>query len=190
LARIPIEICRRRPEIEITGVDCRGSIVRRARHEIDRAGLTGSIRVQQAVACSLPYPDASFDAVISNSLVHHLPRQCEALSEMIRVLRSGGLLFVRDSLPQADAQIIAWTLHRCARTVGCRIHRARLPSPLTLDDARQLAAQAGLPAEWVQRCGQRHWLLSGRLVDVSVRCTRAITSVQCDPCFPEFSNRK
>ena len=163
-ARIPIEICARRPDIEITGVDSQRSILRRARQEIERAGLTGAIRVRLADAYALPNANGTFDAVISNSLMHHLPRRREALNEMIRVLRPGGLLFVRDSLPQADASIIARTLLHIAAHRGRRIDRAHLPSPLSLDDARQLAAEAGIPADWVRRCGLRHWLLSGRLV--------------------------
>src|SRR5262249_22456636 len=102
-ARIPIEICARRPDIEITGVDSQPSILRRAREEIALASLTGAICVHEADACALPFPDTTFDAVISNSLVHHLPHRGEALTEMMRVVRPGGLLFVRDSLPQADA---------------------------------------------------------------------------------------
>jgi len=164
-ARIPIEICRGRSDIRIAGVDSQPSILRRARQEIDRAGLAGAVRVQRGNACVLPFPDASFDAVISNALLHHLLRRREALSEMIRVLRPEGLLFVRDSLPQADAPTIARTLLRIAGDRGRRIDRARLPSPLSLDDARQLAAEAGIPADWVRRCRPRHWLLSGRLVN-------------------------
>jgi SAM-dependent methyltransferase len=163
-ARIPIEICRRRAGFEFTGIDCGPTILRRARQEIDLAGLTGAIRVREADACALPHADGSFDAVISNSLVHHLPRRRDVLSEMIRVLRPGGLLFVRDSLPQADASIIARTLLHIAVHRGRPIDRAGLPNPLSLDDARQLAAEAGIPRGWVRRCGLRHWLLSGRLV--------------------------
>src|SRR5262245_28746284 len=160
-ARIPIEICAGRPDIAITGVDSQPSILRRAREDIERAGLEGAVRVQRGNACALPFPDASFDAVISNALLHHLPRQRKALSEMIRVLRPEGLLFVRDSLAQADASIIAATLLHTAGERRRRIERARLPIPLSLDDALQLAAEAGLPAEWVRPCGPRHWLLSG-----------------------------
>jgi len=163
-ARIPIAICALRPDIQIRGVDLRAAILRRAREEIERAGLTGTIRVQPADACALPHADGSFDAVISNSLVHHLPRRRDALSEMFRVLRPGGLLFVRDSLPQPDAAMINRTLLHIAGDRGHRIDRARLPNPLSLADARQQAAEAGIPRGWVRRCGLRHWLLSGRLV--------------------------
>jgi len=163
-ARIPIEICRQGFGIEIIGIDCRGSILRRVRHAIGRSGLTGTIRVRQADACELPFADASFDAVISNSLIHHLRRRRQALSEMVRVLRPGGLVFLRDSLPQSDASVIAATLIHIAGDRGRHIDRSFLLNPLSLDDARQLAEEAGLPATWVRRCGLRHWLLSGRLI--------------------------
>jgi SAM-dependent methyltransferase len=150
--------------MEVIGVDLQPSILRRARQEIERAGLTGSIRVQEGDACRLSFPDASFDAVISNSVIHHLRRRREALSEMARVLRPGGLLLVRDSLPQADAAIVAGSLSRNARESRRPVDRAGLPDPLSLESARNLAAEAGIPADWVRRCGSRHWLLTGRLL--------------------------
>jgi SAM-dependent methyltransferase len=100
---------------------------------------------------------------MSNSLIHHLPRRREALSEMIRVLRPGGLLFVRDSLPHADAAVIVATLSRIAGDRGSRGDDERLPNPLSLGDARRLVAEAGIPADWVRCCGPRHWQLCGRL---------------------------
>ena len=44
----------------------------------------------------LPYPDGSFDAVISTSAIHHnkLKQINKALSEVYRVMKKGGLLFV------------------------------------------------------------------------------------------------
>jgi SAM-dependent methyltransferase len=41
---------------------------------------------------SLPFPDASFDAVVSNFGVHHLARPERAVAEAMRVLRPGGRL--------------------------------------------------------------------------------------------------
>jgi ubiquinone/menaquinone biosynthesis C-methylase UbiE len=41
---------------------------------------------------SLPFPDASFDAVISNFGIHHLARPERAVAEAMRVLRPGGRL--------------------------------------------------------------------------------------------------
>lgn len=43
---------------------------------------------------SLPYPDASFDLVIGNSFLHHLPDVPAALREMQRVCKPGGYAVV------------------------------------------------------------------------------------------------
>jgi len=50
------------------------------------------------MAFELPYPDASFDRVISSLLYHHLTREKKerTLKEIFRVLRQGGELHVAD----------------------------------------------------------------------------------------------
>jgi ubiquinone/menaquinone biosynthesis C-methylase UbiE len=163
-ARIPIEVCTHRRGIEVTAVDRGAGILQRARRHVARAGLSDAIRTEEVDARALPYSAVSFDAVISNGLVHHVPDRRGVLREMVRVLRPGGLLFVRDSLPQSDAAMIARVLTRSAG--GARhgsAFRSRLQKALTIDEARALASAAGLPAEWVQQSGARHWLLAGRL---------------------------
>jgi ubiquinone/menaquinone biosynthesis C-methylase UbiE len=42
---------------------------------------------------SIPYPDATFDAVIANHMLYHVPNIRQALSEMRRVLKPSGRLY-------------------------------------------------------------------------------------------------
>jgi SAM-dependent methyltransferase len=48
------------------------------------------IEFSQGDAEALPYPDGSFDAVVANFGVHHVPHPTAALAEMHRVLARGG----------------------------------------------------------------------------------------------------
>jgi len=56
----------------------------------------------------LPYQDASFDAVVSNFGVHHVPQPALALSEAHRVLSAGGQ--VAFSFWAEHAENVAWKL--------------------------------------------------------------------------------
>jgi ubiquinone/menaquinone biosynthesis C-methylase UbiE len=55
---------------------------------------------------NLPIADQSCDLVMSNSIVHHIPHPLDVFLEMRRVLKPGGLLFVRDLLrPKSEEQV-------------------------------------------------------------------------------------
>jgi ubiquinone/menaquinone biosynthesis C-methylase UbiE len=57
-------------------------------------------------AQSIPYPAASFDAVVANHMLYHIPHRQQALAEIRRVLRPGGRFFAttigKDHLREMD----------------------------------------------------------------------------------------
>jgi SAM-dependent methyltransferase len=66
------------------------------------------VTADEGDAEALPYPDGTFDAVVSNFGIHHVPRPALALREAHRALRSGGRVAFSFWADHADN--IAWKL--------------------------------------------------------------------------------
>ena len=73
----------------VTGIDISLAALERAHAHTSGAGV-----VAGAIDSSLPFADESFDAVLSCEVIEHLVDVPRALSEMRRVLRPGGRLFL------------------------------------------------------------------------------------------------
>jgi len=90
------------------------------------AGHTG-IRFEEGDAEALPFADGSFDAVVSNFGVHHVPEPIRALREAHRVLRSGGrVAFTAWTAPPEN---IAWRLLYDAISAHGDLRAADAPPP-------------------------------------------------------------
>jgi SAM-dependent methyltransferase len=74
---------------EWVGVDHDEALLEQARRE---AKLTVPARFEKAGALDLPFPDGSFDAVVSAFLLCVLPSPLTALREMVRVVKPGGVI--------------------------------------------------------------------------------------------------
>ena len=84
------------PDSEVTGLDGDPQILEIARQKAAQAGT--SINFDEGMAYQLPYPDASFDRVLSSMVFHHLTAQDKerTLAEIYRVLRPDGELHLAD----------------------------------------------------------------------------------------------
>jgi SAM-dependent methyltransferase len=84
------------PELSVAGVDGDPHVLRRARAKAHAAGI--GIDFDQGFSTELPYPDASFDAVVSTLFFHHLDRADKerTATEIARVLKPDGSLHVAD----------------------------------------------------------------------------------------------
>ena len=71
--------------------DAVAQMVEAARHEANRRGLT-NMQFQQCTADSLPFPDNSFDVVVSRLGAMFFPDAVGSMREMLRVLKPGGSL--------------------------------------------------------------------------------------------------
>lgn len=73
--------------------------------EIPEDRFAGALRGD---ATRLPFPDGSFDAVITSEVLEHIQDDVTALAEMVRVLRPGGRLAV--TVPSWLPEVINWRL--------------------------------------------------------------------------------
>ncbi len=126
----------------VTGLDPNAGMLEVAKQ------LAPSVEWRQGVAESLPFPDASFDVVISQFGLMFFNDQSEALRQVVRVLRPGGRVAfaVWDSLENipAYADEVA-LLERLAGVPAADALRA----PFVLGDRRDLEmlfARAGFEA--------------------------------------------
>jgi SAM-dependent methyltransferase len=81
--------------IQVTGLDYSTVAIERARAKAEAADLCIEFRLGD-MARRLPFPDASFGAVMSNVALHSFPDRGtrEILEEVHRVVEPGGLLFL------------------------------------------------------------------------------------------------
>ncbi|MCL2938048.1 MAG: methyltransferase domain-containing protein [Trichodesmium sp. St15_bin1_1] len=88
-------------EFEVTGVTISPKQVQRAT-ELTSQGVTAKFQVDDALALS--FPDNSFDVVWSIEAGPHMPDKAKYGSEMMRVLKPGGILVVADWNQRDDRQ--------------------------------------------------------------------------------------
>lgn len=159
-AQIPIELCRRERCARVLAIDSAAHMIAVGRRNVEEAGLADRIRLERVDAKRLPYRDAQFAAVISNSIVHHIPGPREVLDEAWRVAAPGGLLFLRDLFRPHDEQTIRRLVDTYA--AGANRHQRQmfadsLWAALTVEEIRKLVAQYGQVPDSVQATTDRHW---------------------------------
>ena len=164
-AQIPIELCRQHPTATVLAIDLARHMLDAGQRNVSAAGLEERVRLQLCDAKHMPYADGSFTAVISNSIVHHIPEPGAVIAEIVRVLRTGGLIFVRDLLRPADDASVKQLVDTYA--AGANEHQRQmfedsLRAALTLDEVRALIAPLGFAADTVQATSDRHWTWAAR----------------------------
>jgi ubiquinone/menaquinone biosynthesis C-methylase UbiE len=101
---------------------------------------------------------------MSNSIVHHIPEPVGTLAEMARVLRPGGVLFVRDLSRPASADAVESIVQTYAGSENARqqqLFRQSLHAALTVDEvAGWLESISDLTAR-VEQTSDRHWTIAG-----------------------------
>jgi 2-polyprenyl-3-methyl-5-hydroxy-6-metoxy-1,4-benzoquinol methylase len=87
-----------------------------ARSKTEAEGLSGSVTFSEGDIRSIPLPDASFDVVTCQRVLHHVAEADAVISEVARVLKPGGVFYLSDQVLD-EAPLVA-RLKRLWRIVG------------------------------------------------------------------------
>jgi SAM-dependent methyltransferase len=79
----------------VVGIDMTTAMLAKARRAADELGVTNADFVEGEVE-SLPFPEESFDVVISNGVIDLVPDKDAVYSEIYRVLAPGGRVQIAD----------------------------------------------------------------------------------------------
>lgn len=84
------------PNAQVVGIDPDPKALKLARRKAERKGL--NLQFDLGFAEELPYPDTSFDRVLSSFMLHHVQSDAKflAIQEIYRVLTPGGSLHLVD----------------------------------------------------------------------------------------------
>jgi ubiquinone/menaquinone biosynthesis C-methylase UbiE len=114
-ADVIIRFAKKYPQVHITGIDGAGAMLDIARQDIQRAGFHDRIELQE---CFLPhhgFTDRKFDAVISNSLLHHLADPMVLWETLKACAKDGAPLFIMDLMrPESEKSAMDFMLKYAA----------------------------------------------------------------------------
>lgn len=91
---LAIALARKIPAASITGIDLSEGMVEIGRRKVSEAGLSERVTLTTGDCLAMPFEDASADAITVAYGVRNFEHLDRGYSEMLRVLRPGGLLCV------------------------------------------------------------------------------------------------
>jgi ubiquinone/menaquinone biosynthesis C-methylase UbiE len=165
-ADIPIRFCRALPAVTVTGVDGSAAMLAPGRRAVAAAGLAARVTLVRARLPGGDRAPGGFHAVVSNSLVHHMPHPDVFWSEVARLGRAGAPALIMD-LHRPDstarARAIVETYSMDEPEVLRRDFFHSLCAAFTLDEIRAQIAKAGLDRLRCEVASDRHRVAWGEL---------------------------
>lgn len=156
--QIPVKLALRLPEIRIIGLDLSEPMLAKARQEAQKHGVADRVQFLIGDAKRLGFPDAHFDLLISNSLLHHVTDPLAILNELARVAKPHGAILLRDlRRPSALALPFHTFWHgRHYRGLMKKLFVDSVRAAYTEEELRKLLERSQISAWKVFRAGNCH----------------------------------
>ena len=162
---ISIRVARRHPTCQITGIDASQPMIAFAEQAVQKAGFQDRVQFlcQRFQDVNL---SSSADAIISNSLVHHVPNPLRFWYSLKTLLKPGGPVLVMDLLrPESPAAAQAIVDEQAAGEPERLRHDFyhSLLAAFTEDEVAAHLAELNLSRLMVDVPDDRHWIVYGRV---------------------------
>ena len=160
---IPVRFARALPSCRITGVDASEPMIGLAGVAVKQAGLADRItfRCERFQGVSLIEP---VDAVVSNSLLHHVPNPLQFWYRLRQLVKPGSPVLVMDLLrPDSPEEAQAIVDRNAAEEpeILRRDFYNSLLAAFTEDEVAAQLAEMNLSRLIVDVVDDRHWVVSG-----------------------------
>lgn len=162
---ISILLAQRSTRLRILAIDLGKHMLDLARANVLKAGLSDRIEVAELDAKATGLRAGSFDFILCNSLVHHIPEPEALFREVQRLARARAGLFIKDLHRPTSSDELQRLVETYAE--GCNGYQRQtfsdsLHAGLTIPEIRSICERLALSGVELRRCSDRHWSLERR----------------------------
>ena len=160
---IPLRFARLYPTCRVTGVDASRPMIDLAERAVGEAGLSERITLRCDRFQDLAGANQA-DAVISNSLLHHLPNPLQFWHKLRSFVKPGSPVLIMDLLrpesPEAAQAIVDQYAHGASEILRRDFYNSLLAA-FTEDEIGAQLARMNLSRLLIDVVDDRHWVVGG-----------------------------
>ena len=113
-ARLLLKLHQQSPGMRLVGIDSSAAMITQAKQNDAQAGMSEFIEIKEGSASRIPFPDQSFDIVVSTVSMHHWKQPEACLNEIYRVLKDNSFALIYDIVSNMPKEI----LEKFSREIG------------------------------------------------------------------------
>jgi ubiquinone/menaquinone biosynthesis C-methylase UbiE len=164
--RLALAIAEESPGMAVIGLDLSQEMVETASGNARESGLADRVTFVKGSVDKVPYPEASFDVVVSTLSLHHWPNPTAVFDEVGRILRPGGRFLIVDL--RRDVGLAAWTVLWLATHVVAPLSLRQVNEPLA---SRESAFTPEELVEMLSRSTLQNWEVTSGPLWIAVQST-------------------